>query len=73
MLQHRSKLRLDHPRAWSGGRYQARGQSRMFDLHPDGLRVALAPDAGIPGRSRPDSVVFIFNFFDELRRLSPPR
>ena len=63
----------EKPRAWSDGRYQARGHSRMFDLHPDGLRVALAPDARTPGRSRPDSVVFIFNFFDELRRLSPPR
>ena len=31
----------------------------MFDLHPDGTRFALA------------SVTFIFNFFDELRRIAP--
>jgi hypothetical protein len=47
----------------------------MFDLHPDGERVALAPVPRIPGRSNPDSVVFVFNFFDELRRIttSTPR
>ena len=66
-------FRAEKPRAWSDGRYQARGHNRMFDLHPDGVRVALAPDARTPGRSRPDSVVFIFNFFEELRRISTPR
>ena len=57
------------PRLWSEGRYQTRGSRRMFDLHPDGERLALAPAPRTPGRSNPDSVVFVFNFFDELRRI----
>jgi hypothetical protein len=45
------------------------GTARVYDLHPDGLRVAMSkPDAG--GEKR-DKVVFIFNFFDELRRVAP--
>jgi Tol biopolymer transport system component len=58
------------PRLWSEGRYQTRGSRRMFDLHPDGERLALAPAPRTPGRSNPDSVVFVFNFFDELRGLT---
>jgi hypothetical protein len=58
------------PRPWSEGRYQTRGSRRMFDVHPDGERVALAPAPRTPGRSNPDSVVFVFNFFDELRGLT---
>ncbi len=40
-----------------------------IDLHPDGERVALrlARDAS---EAAPDSVVVVFNFFDELRRLT---
>jgi len=33
----------------------------MFDLHPDGQRFALWPM----------EQTFIFNFFDELRRIAP--
>jgi hypothetical protein len=46
------------------------GVSKVYDLHPDGLRVAMSrpPDAG--GDKR-DKVVFIFNFFGELRRVAP--
>ena len=33
----------EKPRLWSEGRYQTRGPSRMFDLHPDGTRFAIAP------------------------------
>ena len=43
----------------------------MFDLHPDGERFALAPVAFPPGGAKQDKVVFIFNFFDELRRIAP--
>jgi serine/threonine protein kinase/Tol biopolymer transport system component len=64
-------FRVSKPRVWSPGRYQTRGEFRMFDLHPDGERVALAPAAESPTRERQDSAVFVFNFFDELRRLSP--
>jgi serine/threonine protein kinase len=54
------------PRPWIEG---ATGAIQQFDLHPDGQRVAAPPletDA-----DRPDTVAFVFNFFDELRRIAP--
>jgi serine/threonine-protein kinase len=57
------------PTVWSTGNFMLQGTARVYDLHPDGLRVAMSkPDAG--GEKR-DKVVFIFNFFDELRRVAP--
>ena len=64
-------FRAEKPRLWSEGRYQTRGPNRMFDLHPDGERFALAPAAQTPAGAKQDKVVFIFNFFDELRRIAP--
>jgi hypothetical protein len=46
------------------------GNGRPFDLHPDGERVAIAP-VETQAASTQDKVVFIFNFFDELRRVAP--
>ena len=43
----------------------------MFDLHPDGERFALAPVEQAPSGAKQDQVIFIFNFFDELRRIAP--
>jgi hypothetical protein len=43
----------------------------MFDLHPDGKRFALAPVVQSAVGAKPDKAVFIFNFFDELRRIVP--
>ena len=43
----------------------------MFDLHPDGERIALSAAAQTPGEAKPDKVVLVFNFFDELRRIAP--
>jgi hypothetical protein len=64
-------FRAEKARLWSEQRYQTRGTSRMFDLHPDGERFALAPSAQAPVGAPLDKVVFIFNFFEELRRLAP--
>ena len=64
-------FRVGKPHVWSPGRYQTRGETRMFDLHPDGERVAVAPAAESPTGGKQDRAVFVFNFFDELRRLSP--
>jgi serine/threonine-protein kinase len=61
----------EKPRLWSEGRYQTRGASRMFDLHPDGTRFALAPVSQSPTVTRPDKAVLVFNFLDELRRIAP--
>ena len=39
-------LTVTNTRAWSGLRYQARGPNRMFDVHPDGTRLAVGPVTG---------------------------
>jgi hypothetical protein len=64
-------FRAETPRLWSEGRYQTRGSNRMFDLHPDGERFALAPLVQPVFGTKPDKAVFIVNFFDELRRIVP--
>ena len=61
----------ERPVEWSNGRYQTRGQNRMFDLHPDGQRVGLAPADPAPDPDDRSHVVLLFNFFEELRRLAP--
>jgi Tol biopolymer transport system component len=58
---------------WSNGRHVARAFSRGFDLHPDGKRFALAPAGQTPGGAQQSHLTFIFNFFDELRRIAPVR
>ena len=52
-------------------RHETRGPNRMFDLHPDGTRFALAPFEQTTGGLRRNHVTFLFNYFDELRRLAP--
>jgi len=51
---------------------QTRPRLRSFDLHPDGERFAVSvANADAPADAPRDKVVFIFNFFDELRRIAP--
>jgi hypothetical protein len=64
-------FRAEKPRLWSEGRYAPRGPNRMFDLHPDGTRVAVSPVGQTDGMTH-DHVIFLFNFLDELRRIAPP-
>ena len=61
-------LTVTNTRVWSGLRYQARGPNRMFDVHPDGTRLAVGPVIRPDDLSKRDHVTFIFNFFAELRR-----
>jgi Tol biopolymer transport system component len=64
-----NSLQADRARLWSPLRYAARGPIRTYDVHPDGKRVvAHTPEQTI---GSPDSVVFAFNFFEELRRRVP--
>ena len=56
------------PRLWSEGRYQTRGANRMFDLHPDGERFALAPAPQVSDNPKQDHIFLILNYFQELRR-----
>jgi hypothetical protein len=60
-------FRAGKARPWPGGRYQTRGPNRMFDLHPDGDRLALAPAPKPAG----DLVTYYMHFFDELWRIAP--
>jgi hypothetical protein len=60
-------FRPDKPRALPNVRYRTGGPARMFDLHPDGERFAVAPVDDAPASDR---AVVILNFFEELRRLA---
>ena len=64
-------FRADKPRLWSSERFALRVRQRSIDLHPDGDRFALAAVPAEAAAARQDKVVFIFNFFDELRRVAP--
>jgi eukaryotic-like serine/threonine-protein kinase len=66
-------FRADKPRPWSSARYITRPRFRSFDLHPDGNRFAMAAVKETQTAEKRDKVVFIFNFFDELRRLAPAK
>jgi serine/threonine-protein kinase len=63
-------FRPDKSRVWSERQVMPRPRQRPFDLHPDGerLAVAIAPDTS-PNAGQ-GKVVFIFNFVDELRRIT---
>jgi hypothetical protein len=60
------------PHLWADVRIGPQTGQRSFDLHPDGNRVAVASEPALAGGSH-DQVVFVFNFFDELRRNAPAR
>jgi serine/threonine-protein kinase len=66
-----AEFRRDPPRRWSSTRFAVRGQRTSFDLHPDGNRFALAVAPEAREFVRRDELIFVFNFFDELRRLVP--
>ena len=67
----KDSFRAERPRQWSPGRASVRGPSREFDLHPDGRRVAVLKAADQQGGENQDHVVFVENFFEELKRLVP--
>ncbi len=64
-------FRGEAPRLWTERRILPRPRLRSMDLHPDGERVAAAVATEGQAEERQDKVVFIFNFFDELRRVAP--
>jgi hypothetical protein len=64
------QLAAEGSRLWSEARYQLRGSTRMFDVHPDGIDFALALAA--PASSiRKDRLMVVLNFFEELRCIAP--
>ena len=64
-------FKADKPRLWSEQAILSRPRGPVFDLHPDGERVAVAVPSS-QAEEKLDKVTFIFNFFDELRRIAPP-
>jgi serine/threonine protein kinase len=58
----------ERPQPWSETRVEPRGASRMFDLHPDGARIALRPALPVQDVAKQDHVTLIFGIFDQLRR-----
>jgi serine/threonine protein kinase len=60
------------PSLWSDTPFEGRPGQRDFDLHPDGSRFALGVAVNAQAFRR-DEVLFVFNFFDELRRLAPAK
>ena len=66
-------FRAEKPRPVSDTRFgvRPRGPSRDIAVHPDGQRFAMSPVPDEDNATRLDKVVFIFNFFDELRRIAP--
>ncbi len=65
-----TSFRAETPRLWAEGYIGPQTGQRSFDLHPDGERIAVAPELGSFDRPQ-DRLVFIFNFFEELRRMAP--
>ncbi len=63
-------FRAEKPRLWAEGYIGPQTGQRSFDLHPDGERIAVAPELGSFDRPQ-DRLVFILNFFEELRRMAP--
>ena len=62
-------FRADTPQQWSPAGIRPIGVSIVFDLHPDGKRVAAAVDQSQIAVQ--DHVVIMSNFFDYLRQIAP--
>ena len=60
-------FRPDKPRLWSPGQLT----ERNFDLYPDGKRFAVLKASAATQSPPSNKVIFIFNFFEELRRKVP--
>jgi len=59
----------DTPRVWSEQGLASASTTRSYDPAPDSKRiVALMPAGGPEAQNPPDPVIFVWNFFDELRR-----
>ncbi len=62
------------PRQWVGNQIILTGNSIPYDLAPDGKRFAvfLAPEASAGAEKANLHMIFLLNFFDELKRRIPP-
>jgi Tol biopolymer transport system component len=65
------EFRAGTPAPWSPTSYQLLGlRSAPYAVHPDGKRVAILAQRD-PSATATDHLVFVFNFFEDLRRLIP--
>jgi serine/threonine-protein kinase len=67
-------FRAEKPRLWSQMPFidiLTTGSGSDYDLHPDGDRFALAVASEAQSDSNRDKLVFIINFFEDLRRIAP--
>ena len=63
-------FRAEKPQPLPGGRFTPIGGFRTYDLHPDGRRFATLKPEDTQADLRRDKLVFVFNFFDELKRVA---
>jgi hypothetical protein len=62
------------PQVWPETRKRDLGASSNYDLAPDGKHLAaLLADDDLNGGKGPTHLVFLLNFFDELRRRAPAK
>ena len=62
----------DKPRVWSEKRLADTGAPLNYDLAPDGKRIAAIMPADVPEEQKAQNhVIFLQNFFDEVRRRAP--
>ena len=67
----------EKPRVWSEKQLMGLGifnQAKNVDLAPDGKRIiALMPVETAEAQKAQNQVIFLENFFDEVRRLTAPQ
>jgi serine/threonine-protein kinase len=65
---------VEKPRFWAERAARVRQVlgSRMYALHPDGVRVAIAPPSHDEVVAR-THLTFVLNFFNDLRRIAPAK
>jgi hypothetical protein len=68
--EHGDSFVADKPRVWSENRLILFGTTRTYDPAPDGKHVVALTPAETPEEPR-DRLIFLLNFFDELRRRVP--
>jgi hypothetical protein len=64
-------LVFDRPRVIGKMQSGQRSTQRNYDGHPDGKRFVVAPVEPAPSATAQRSIVVVFNFLDEIRRLVP--
>jgi len=67
-----NSFRADKPQLWSPTSLTPAGINYSYDLHPDGKRLAVmaAQDESGVGQNE---IVFVFNFFEYLRKIAPAK